>query len=135
MGSKDRCRERGYVGTINGEPNVCNDEEKVERVVAKMKVTKMTDDKVQKMIARIQEVGDTKTSDHLRTMITEIQEGGGEGRGDMYKYEGEGRQDRHYYLLADPRVIEAPDFSTVVPHTGSDRSTPKHLTVANIPYS
>ena len=80
------------MGTINGEPNTCKDEDEVERDITKMKVTKMTDDKVQKMIARIQEVGDTMTSDQLRTMITEIQEGGGEGRGDMYKDEGAGRE-------------------------------------------
>ena len=46
------------------------------------------------MIARIHEGGDTKTSDQLRTTITEIQEGGGGGRGDMYKGEGTGRQDK-----------------------------------------
>ena len=37
----------------------------------KMTVTKMTDDKVKKMIARIQEVGDAMTSDLLRTVIAE----------------------------------------------------------------
>ena len=36
-----------------------------------MTVTKMTDDKVKKMIARIQEVGDAMTSDLLRTVISE----------------------------------------------------------------
>ena len=127
MGSEDRCQERGYVGTINGEPNACNDEYKVEQVVAKMKMT-MIDDKVKKMITRIQEVGDAMMSDQLRTVIAEIQKDGGEGRGEIYKdegpalddmfedgeaglddvFEGEGaglddrRQDRHYYLLADP---------------------------------
>ena len=127
MGSEDRCRERGYVGTINGEPNACNDEDKVEQVVAKMKMT-MIDDKVKKMITRIQEVGDAMMSDQLQTVIAEIQEDGGDGRGEIYKdegaalhdmfedgeagldnmFEGEGaglddrRQDRHYYLLADP---------------------------------
>ena len=29
------------------------------------------------------------------------------------------------YLLADPRLANAPDFSTVVPLTGSDRSAPQ----------
>ena len=122
MGSEDRCRERGYVGTINGEPNACNDKDKVEQVVAKMKMT-MIDDKVKKMITRIQEVGDAMMSDQLRTVIAEIQKDGGDGRGEIYKdegptldgeaglddvFEGEGaglkdrRQDRHYYLLADP---------------------------------
>ena len=37
-------------------------------------------------------------------------------RGSAYKGEGEGRQDRHHYLLADPRLVEAHNFSTVVPH-------------------
>ena len=36
-----------------------------------MRVTKMTDDKVKKMITRIQEMGDTMTSDHLRKVIEE----------------------------------------------------------------
>ena len=79
MGSEDRCRERGYVGTINGEPNACNDEDKVEQVVTKMKMT-MIDNKVKKMITRIQEVGDAMMSDQLRTVIAEIQEDGGDGR-------------------------------------------------------
>ena len=87
MGSEDRCRERGYVGTINGEPNACNDEEKVERVVAKMKMA-MIDDKVKKMITRIQEVSDAMMSNQLRTVIAEIQEDGGDGRGEIYKDEG-----------------------------------------------
>ena len=39
------------------------------------------------MITRIQEVGDTITSDQLRTVIAEIQEDGGEGRGEMAKDE------------------------------------------------
>ena len=64
-------------------PNACKDKDKVERVIAKMKVTMMTDDQVQTMIARIQEGGDTMTSDQLQMMIAEIQEGGRGGRGDM----------------------------------------------------
>ena len=72
--------------------NARKGEDKVERVIAKMKVTMMTDDQVQTMITRIQEGGDTMTSDQLWTMITEIQEGGGEGRGEMYKDEGAGRE-------------------------------------------
>ena len=39
------------------------------------------------------------------------------------------------YLLAHPRLAEAHDFSTVVPHTGSARSSPEPLTVDNPPYS
>ena len=57
----------------------------------------------------------------------------GAGRGGAYKGKGAGRQDGHYYPLADPRLAEAHDFSTIVHHTGSDHSTPKHLTGANIP--
>ena len=63
--------------------NACKGEDKVKRVIAKMKVTMMTDDQVQTMIARIQEGGDTMTSDQLQMMIAEIQEGGRGGRGDM----------------------------------------------------
>ena len=44
-GSEDWCQERGYVGTISCEPNACNDEDKVGRVVTKKKVTKMRDNK------------------------------------------------------------------------------------------
>ena len=73
-GSKDECWERGYVGTINGEPNACNDKDKIERVVVKMKVTKMTDDMVKKMITGFQEVGDAMTSNQLRTVIAVIHE-------------------------------------------------------------
>ena len=73
--------------TINGVPNACYYKDKVERVVAKMKVT-MTDDRVKKMITRIQEVDDAMTSDQLRTVIAEIQEDGGDGRGEIYKDEG-----------------------------------------------
>ena len=71
-GSGDRCREQGSEGTINGEPNAGNDKDKVGRVVTKMTVTKMTDDKVKKMITRIQEVGNMMTSDQLWTVIEEI---------------------------------------------------------------
>ena len=71
-------------------PNVCKDEDKVERVIAKMKVTMMTDDQLQTMNGKIQEGGDTMTSDQLRTMITEIQEGGGEGGGRYVQGRGHG---------------------------------------------
>ena len=86
-GSGARCRERGSEGTINGEPYAGDDKDKVGRVVAKMIVTEMTDDKVRKMITRIQEVGDMMMIDQIRTVIVEIQEDGGEGRGEMYKDE------------------------------------------------
>ena len=39
---------------------------------------------------------------------------------------------RVYYLPAGPRLAEALDSSTVVPPTGSDRSAPKPLTIANL---
>ena len=42
---------------------------------------------------------------------------------------------RVYYLLAGPRLAEALNFSTVVPHTGSARSSPQPLTVDNPLYS
>jgi hypothetical protein len=54
---------------INGEPNAGNNEDKVGRVVTKMSVTKMTDDKVRKMIARIEGLGNTMTSNQLQTVI------------------------------------------------------------------
>ena len=60
-------------------PNACKDEDKVEQVNAKMKMTMMMDDQLQTMNARIQEGGDMMMSDQLRTMIAEIQEGGREG--------------------------------------------------------
>ena len=56
---------------INVEPNVGNDKDKFGRVGIKMTVTKMTDHKVRKMIARIQGLGDAMTSDQLRTVIAE----------------------------------------------------------------
>ena len=79
------------MGTINGEPNACSDVGKVERVVAEMKVTKMTDNKVKEMIARIQEAGAAMTSDMLRTVIRKSQEEGGDRKGERYKDKGRGR--------------------------------------------
>ena len=38
------------------------------------------------------------------------------------------------YLLAGPRLAEALDFSTVAPHTGSDRSAPKPLPISKLPH-
>ena len=46
----------------------------------------------------------------------------GVGRGSAYKGEGERRQ-----AGRGVRLAEAPDFSTVVPNTGSACSTPKPL--------
>ena len=44
-------------------PNARKDEGKVKQVFAKMKVTIMTDNQLQMMKAKIQEGGDTMTSD------------------------------------------------------------------------
>ena len=41
----------------------------------------------------------------------------------------------HVYLLANPRLAEAIDYSTVVPLTGSVRSAPKPLPSSNQPHS
>ena len=62
-GSEDEFWERGNVGMTGGEPDAGNNGDKVKGVVAKMKVTRMTDDKVNEMIARIQEAGDAMKSD------------------------------------------------------------------------
>ena len=122
-------------------PNACKDEDKVKQVIAMMKVTMMTDDQVQTMIARIHGGGDTKTSDQLRTMITEIQEGGGgeaiciraraRGAGTRTRLRAWGGAVRT--RARGVRLAEAPDFSTVVPHTGSACSTPKLLQPARYP--
>ena len=90
---------------------------------------------------------------------------GGAGRGDTYKVEGPGRQERgqgsedtdsegegagrhelneargagrrggHFYLLANPRLAEAHNDSTVVPLTGADCSAPQPLPGSNLPHS
>ena len=66
-------------------------------------------------------------------------EDGGAGLDERYKdeSEGTGRQDGDSYLLANPRLVEAPDsdYHTSVPRTGVDRSAPKPLMVSNLPYS
>ena len=64
-------------------------------------------------------------------------QGGGEGKVTDSDSEGEGgvQQGENDYLLADPRLAEAHDSSTVVPCTGSTRSSPRHLTTDNLPYS
>ena len=87
-GSEDGCQERGYEGTINGEPYMYTDED---------------NDRVRKMIAKIQEVGDAMTSDRRQKAITEIQGDGGDGnlpysqhlRGNMYEAEDVGRNVVH----------------------------------------
>ena len=63
-GSENGCRERGYEGTINGEPYAYIDKD---------------NDRVRKMITKIREVGDAMTGDHRRKAIAEIQGDGGEG--------------------------------------------------------
>ena len=59
-GSEDRFWERGNVGMTGGEPDAGNDGDKVKGVVAKIEVTRMTDDKVNEMI---QEAGDAMKRD------------------------------------------------------------------------
>ena len=46
---------------------------------------------------------------------------------------GAGRRGGHYYLLADPRLAEAHDYSTVVPRTGADRSVQQTIPGTNFP--
>ena len=41
------------------------------------------------------------------------------------KHEEFGNLDDDYYLLAGPRLAEAHDYSTSMPHTGAERSTPR----------
>ena len=48
---------------------------------------------------------------------------------------GRGKQGENDYLLADPRLAEAPDNGTVEPHTGADRSAPQALLDPNRPHS
>ena len=87
-GSEDGCQERGYEGTINGEPYMYTDKD---------------NDRVRKMIAKIQEVGDAMTSDRRQKLITEIKGDGGDGnlpysqhlRGNMYEAEDVGRNVVH----------------------------------------
>ena len=89
-GSEDGWWEQGNAGTTGGEPDAGNNGDKVKRVIVKLKVTKMIDDKVKEMITRIQEAGDTMTIDQLQTVIMKSQEDGGDRRGERYKDEGGG---------------------------------------------
>ena len=164
-GSKDRCLEQCYAGTINREPDTCNDVDKVEQVGAEMKATKMTDDKVKEMIVRIQEASDVMTSNQLQTVIARCLEDGGDMKDKRYKdkggerwgeneaedvercgadkgegnSEGEGKRQQgvNDYPLGNPRLVEAHNFnfSIVVLRTGSARSPLRPLTVDNLPYS
>ena len=71
--------------------------------------------------------------------------GVGAGLGGMVNGVGAGRQEQgpgsedintgNSYLLADPRLVEAHDFGTVVPSTGSARSSSQTLAADNPPYS
>ena len=106
-----------------------------------MKVTAMTDAKVKEMIDRIQRAGIGVTSDGLRMVIAQSlgdkneAEGMGQGGADKGDSKGEGAAQRAVidYLLAKPRLAEAPDedSSTVVQCTGQDRSPTGSRTVVN----
>ena len=61
-------------------------------------------------------------------------EGNGAGRRELNKARGAGRQGGHYYLLADPRLAESHDDSTVVPLTGADCSAKHPLPGSNLPH-
>jgi hypothetical protein len=106
-----------------------------------MKVTVMTDAKLKEMIASIQRAGTAVTSDGLRMVIDKSlgdenkAEGMGQGGADEGDSEGEGAAQRAKidYLLAKPRLAEAPDedSSTVLQCTGQDRSPTGSRTVVN----
>ena len=71
--------------------------------------------------------------------------GGGAGLDGTVKDAGAGRQEQGHgsedidtsnsYLLADPRLVEVHDYGTLVPSTGSARSSVQPLAVDNPPYS
>ena len=113
------------------------------RSVAKRKVTltAMTGNKVKEMI------GDGRGEmykDGGAGLGGKVK-GVGAGLGGKVKGEGTGRQEQgpgsedtntgNSYLLADPRLVEAHDFGTVVQSTGSARSSSQTLAVDNPPCS
>jgi hypothetical protein len=110
-----------------------------------MKVTVMTDAKLKEMIASIQRASTTVTSDGLRMVIDKSlgdeneAEGMGQGGADEGDSEGKGAAQRAKidYLLAEPRLAEAPDdnSSTVVQCTGQDCSPTGPRAVVNPPYT
>ena len=59
-------------------------------------------------------------------------EGEGSGRHKVNEAMGAGRRGGHYYLLADPRLAEAHNYSTVVPHTGA--IVPHHRPSQNLTF-
>ena len=95
-----------------------------------MKVTVMTDAKVKKMIDRIQRASIAVKSDGLRMVIAQSlwDENKAEGQGEVDKgdseVKGTAQRAEIDYLLAKPRLAEAPDaeYSTVVQCTSQDRS-------------
>ena len=85
---------------------------------AGMKVTEMVDVMVTEMITRIQKAGIAVTSDGLMMVIAKSledeneAEGVGRGGADKGDSEGEGaaQWDKNDYLLAEPRLVEAPQL-------------------------
>ena len=53
----------------------------------------------------------------------------------LNKHEEVGNLGGDYYLPADPRLVEVHDYSTSVPRTGADRSTPKAPIASSLLYS
>ena len=110
-----------------------------------MKVIAMTDAKVKEMIARIQRASIAVTSEELRMVIAkslgEENEAEGVGQGGADEGDSEGKGAAQWaeidYLLAEPRLAEAPDYdsSTVVQCTGQDCSPTGPRTVVNPPYT
>ena len=132
-------------GDANRELNACDDKKKGKRDDTNMKVTEMTDVELKEMITRIQKAGIAVTSEGLRMVIAKSlrdeneAEGVGQGRADKGDSEGESaaRRAEIDYLLAEPRLAEAPDndSSTVVQCTGQDRSPMGPRAVVNPPYT
>ena len=71
-GSEDGCREQGNVGTTGGEPDAGNDEDKIGRVNAKIKVTKRTDDKQDKDKTEGEMMEDGTKGDHNKWDIDDL---------------------------------------------------------------
>ena len=108
-----------------------------------MKVTAMTDAKVKEIIDRIHRAGIAVTSDGLRMIIAQSlgdkNKAEGQGGADKGDSEGEGAAQRAEidYLLAEPRLAEAPndDSSAVVQCTRQDRSPTGSCTMVNPPHT
>ena len=108
----------------------------------------MTCDQLQMMIAgRQEEDGDEggKMYKDEGVGLGGTVKGRGAGLDRTVKDAGAGRQEQGHgsedidtsnsYLLADPRLVEVHDYGTLVPSTGSARSSVQPLAVDNPPYS